>query len=140
MNAASNLLLSTVDSDIAKMSTNEFKPIFLGGLTIAFGSALSTVAVGMMIDSKTDGYQEILTEAYLEAIENSDEFWDRLDDTEKEKAREAIDQLKDKRGWGMTGGAAELEVAKDAVAKSGKERTEKAEEAEKAVKDIFSDY
>ena len=70
--AASSILLSTIDSDIANIPDNEFRTVFAGGIGIMFGSILSTIFVGYLIESpgggsgKRSGYVDLVAETYVE--------------------------------------------------------------------------
>jgi len=71
--AASSVLLSTIDSDIANIPENEFRTVFAGGIGIMFGSILSTIFVGYLIESpgggggkKGSGYVDLVAETYVE--------------------------------------------------------------------------
>jgi hypothetical protein len=71
--SASSVLLSTIDSDIANIPENEFRTVFAGGIGIMFGSILSTIFVGYLIESpgggggkKGSGYVDLVAETYVE--------------------------------------------------------------------------
>ena len=70
--AASSVLLSTIDSDIANIPENEFRTVFAGGIGIMFGSILSTIFVGYLIESgggggkRGGGYVDLVAETYVE--------------------------------------------------------------------------
>jgi hypothetical protein len=91
--AASTLLVSTVDSDIAKMSDNEFAPVFLGGILVMLGGLLSAVFVGTIVDKK-DLYASLVADSYLQEGEQDEEFWKGLSEEEQKKTREMLERVK----------------------------------------------
>lgn len=70
--SASSFLLSTIDSDIANIPDNEFRTVFAGGMGIMFGSILSTIFVGYLIEfpggsrGGGSGYVDLVAETYVE--------------------------------------------------------------------------
>jgi hypothetical protein len=60
------MLISTIDSDIANIPDNEFRTVFAGGIAIMFGSVLSTIFVGFLIESNGGGYADLVAETYAE--------------------------------------------------------------------------
>ena len=71
--------LATIDADIAKMSTNEFLPVFKGGLLIMFGGALSAGIVGLILKAGSN-YGSVVAEAYAKnlGLENNPEFLEEM--------------------------------------------------------------
>lgn len=56
-------LLSTIDSDIASIPDDQFRKVFAGGGLIMFGSLLSTMFVGYLIESN-NSYADLVAETY----------------------------------------------------------------------------
>jgi hypothetical protein len=91
---STNLLLSTIDSDIAKLSDNEFAPVFLGGIAVMVGGLLSAVFVGLVVDKK-DLYASLVADSYLQGSGEDDEsFWKGLSDEEKKKTQEMLEKVR----------------------------------------------
>jgi len=57
--------IATIDSDIASIPDDEFGKVFAGGGAIIFGSILSTIFVGFLIES-TGGYADLVAETYVD--------------------------------------------------------------------------
>ena len=64
LTSASNIL-ATIDSDIANIPDDEFGKVFAGGGIIIFGSILSTIFVGFLVES-SGSYAELVAETYAE--------------------------------------------------------------------------
>lgn len=92
---ANNLLLATIDADIANIPNNEFQTVFVGGLGVMAGGLLSAVAVGAILEA-SDGYAAVVAESY--DLEADEQFWKGLNDEEAKKAREMIAKVKAQRG------------------------------------------
>lgn len=126
----SNLVLATIDSDIANIPENEFAPIFAGGIFVMFGGLLSALVVGFIVD-KNDSYAQIVADSYIqqESEQGQEEFWKGLSEEEKLKAERLLDKV---RG---ADGKVELPTISEAT------KNEKKEENKSATKvDMFSDY
>lgn len=110
MASANSLLLSTVDADIAKLSDNEFAPIFAGGILVMFGGLLSAIFVGTVVE-KNDLYASIVADSYTQES-NDEEFWKNLSEQEKIKAEELLAKMRQNRN----GGEPEKAVTKPSMA------------------------
>jgi len=92
---ASSLLIATIDSDIAKLSDNEFAPIFLGGIGVMLGGLVSAIVVGTMVDKGNLSVQ-LVADLYDDA-----ELWKGLSEEEKMKAQKMLQEMQE----GESGGA-----------------------------------
>mmetsp|Transcript_29840 Transcript_29840/g.62367 ORF Transcript_29840/g.62367 Transcript_29840/m.62367 type:complete len:219 (-) Transcript_29840:962-1618(-) len=90
--ASSSWLLSTIDADIANISDNEFRPVFMGGIVVMFGGLLSALIVGLILEQK-DSYASIVADSYVQGA-NDEEFWKGLSDEEQKKTRELLAKMK----------------------------------------------
>jgi hypothetical protein len=89
------MLISTIDSDIANIPTNEFAPIFMGGIIVMFGGVLSALIVGFILENG-NLYANVVADSYAQT-EEDEEFWKGLSDEEKKKAQAMIDKLNAKK-------------------------------------------
>jgi hypothetical protein len=148
---STNLLLSTIDSDIAKLSDNEFAPVFLGGIAVMVGGLLSAVFVGLVVDKK-DLYASLVADSYLQGSGEDDEsFWKGLSDEEKKKTQEMLEKVRSGKINNKSNGEAPLVVAQSsadvvptkagspAPAATGSAAPPKADEPKVEV-GMFSDY
>ena len=141
-----NLLLATIDSDIANIPTNEFRTVFLGGLGVMAGGLISAVAVGAMLEA-SDGYAAVVAESY--DLEADEEFWKGLSDEEAKKAREMLAKVKAQRGEAVSESAGSSSTVVESGSPSGRDakmaqtnpsvEPTKEAEAKKQI-DMFSDY
>jgi len=95
LESAGNLIISTIDSDIANIPDNEFATVFAGGILVMVGGLLSTIFVGLVVDKK-DLYANIVADSYVQGAED-EEFWKGLSDEEKIKAEELLRKIKDSK-------------------------------------------
>jgi hypothetical protein len=64
--ASASSFIATIDSDIASIPDDQFGKVFAGGIGIMFGSVLSTIFVGFLIESGGGGYADLVAETYAE--------------------------------------------------------------------------
>lgn len=132
--SSSNMLISTIDSDIANIPTNEFAPIFMGGIIVMFGGVLSALIVGFILENG-NLYANVVADSYAQT-EEDEEFWKGLSDEEKKKAQAMIDKLNAKKTQ-QEGGDSTPQVTPvqmtDVV-------TQKDDAKETVELDMFSDY
>jgi hypothetical protein len=134
---ASNMWLSTIDADIANIPTNEFAPVFFGGITVMFGGVLSALIVGYILDSK-DLYASVVADSYAQGADD-EEFWKGLSDEEKKKTQALIDKLNAKKA--SEGGApAKIEASTEIVPATDDSFYESVLEKTAPELDMFSDY
>lgn len=93
--SSSSTILSTIDADIAKLSDNEFAPIFMGGIIVMFGGVISALIVGFILENG-NLYASVVADSYAQT-EEDEEFWKGLSDEEKKKAQAMIDKLNAKK-------------------------------------------
>mmetsp|Transcript_93955 Transcript_93955/g.140795 ORF Transcript_93955/g.140795 Transcript_93955/m.140795 type:complete len:193 (+) Transcript_93955:73-651(+) len=139
---ANNLLLATIDSDIANIPDNEFGTIFAGGLTVMAGGVVSALIVGAILENG-DLYANLAAESYLQGADD-EEFWKGLSEEEKKKTQEVLAKIKaTKEGGNVVSVPEPVAVAAEptpVVASVVESPTE--DQAETAAKqpDMFSDY
>ena len=100
LDCASSVIVATIDADIANIPTNEFAPIFAGGIVVMFGGLFSALAVGFIID-KRDLYANIVADSYAQGADDA-EFWKGLNEEEKKKTQELLQRLKESKEGGLT--------------------------------------
>lgn len=64
--ASASSFIATIDSDIASIPDDQFGKVFAGGIFIMFGSVLSIIFVGFLIESGGGGYADLVAETYAE--------------------------------------------------------------------------
>jgi hypothetical protein len=145
---STNLLLSTIDSDIAKLSDNEFAPVFLGGIAVMVGGLLSAVFVGLVVDKK-DLYASLVAESYLQGSGEDDEsFWKGLSDEEKKKTQEMLEKVRSGKINNKSNGEASLVAAQGSDSSASPASAAKAAQPAESPKadepkveiGMFSDY
>lgn len=117
-------LVSTIDSDIASIPDDEFRKVFAGGGLIMFGSVLSTIFVGFLVESGGGGYADLVAETYAE------QDFDSLDSMglsaeQKKETEEMLRSFREKK-----------------MRKAGTWTEEDEEKKQQLIeeKDMFSDY
>ena len=129
------LLVATIDSDISKMSDNEFAPVFIGGILVMLGGLLSAIFVGVVVDKK-DLYSQIVADSYLQGADD-EAFWKGLSEEEKRKTQEMLAKIKSTKQDSI---AAPVKVESRSTVRSEKaDLTPPAPSEEKAI-GMFSDY
>lgn len=103
---ANSLIVATIDADIANIPTNEFAPIFAGGIAVMFGGLFSALAVGFIID-KRDLYVNIVADSYAQGADDA-EFWKGLSEEEKKKTQELLQRLKESKEGGQNEKSADI--------------------------------
>lgn len=92
--ATSNaILVATIDADVASLSENEFKPVFMGGLVVMFGGLISALIVGLIVDSR-NLYASLVADSYAQSGDD-EEFWKGLSEEEKNKAKDVLRKFKE---------------------------------------------
>lgn len=120
---SSNTLIATIDSDIASISDDEFRTVFLGGIVVMFGGLISTFIVGTILKT-TNGYGRVIADSYPEA--DTEDFINGLPEEEREEARELLRKIREQKYEGKKDGGAK--VVQEVPVKKESE------------KDVFSDY
>ena len=122
-------LIATIDSDIASIPDDEFGKVFAGGGVIIFGSILSVIFVGFLVESG-GGYADLVAETYAEQNmgEEEESFLDSLGLKSADEKKEAIEMVQAFREKKM----------RKAGTWTEKDEEEKQQLAEE--KDMFSDY
>ena len=140
---SSSWLLSTIDSDIASIPENEFKPVFMGGVVVMFGGLISTLMVGFILESK-DLYASVVADSYAQGAED-EEFWKGLSEDEKVKTRELLAKIKGEDVETTTppveaAAAADVVVQEESSPEATADPSESKSSAESSKVDMFSDY
>mmetsp|Transcript_5775 Transcript_5775/g.12714 ORF Transcript_5775/g.12714 Transcript_5775/m.12714 type:complete len:193 (-) Transcript_5775:243-821(-) len=127
--ASASSFIATIDSDIASIPDDQFGKVFAGGGVIIFGSILSTIFVGFLVESGGGGYADLVAETYAEQNMGEDEesYLNSLGlgEREKKETEEMVRAFREKK-----------------MRKAGK-WTEDDEEKKRQLmeeKDMFSDY
>lgn len=99
--ASASSLIATIDSDIANIPDDEFGKVFAGGGMIIFGSILSTMFVGYLVES-SGSYADLVAETYAEQDmgDKEESFLDSLgvkNADEKEEAMEMVRAFREKK-------------------------------------------
>lgn len=137
-----DFLIATIDSDIANMSSNEFAPVFMGGIAVMFGGLLSAIIVGLIVDSK-DLSAQIVAESYSQG-QDDEEFWKGLSAEEKTKAQEILRKVRESTGGGekvpqaLTMEATAVETS--STTKSAPVPVDKPQAKQGGAVDMFDDY
>lgn len=132
MLTSASTYISTIDSDIANIPDDEFGKVFAGGGVIIFGSILSTIFVGFLIES-SNSYADLVAETYAEQDfvtedkKQKEEYLNSLglSDEEKAETEEMVRAFREKKMRKAGTWTEEDEMEK---AKAKEER------------DMFSDY
>merc|ERR1712238_201568 len=150
---AQNLLLATIDSDIANIQLEEFRKVFAGGIAVMAGGLLSTIGVGVILE-KNNLYTKLAAESYLDMANDDPDFWKKMTEglspEEQAKTREIMEKMKQKKkGNGEKRSATNGVVdnknnnkQQDQVVSSSQGEAEANSENEtaKVSNDMFSDY
>jgi hypothetical protein len=78
--------------DIAKLTDNEFAPIFAGAIVVMFGGVISALIVGFILE-KGDLYASVVADSYIQSSDD-EEFWKGLSEEERKKAQALIRKVK----------------------------------------------
>jgi hypothetical protein len=127
--SSASSFVATIDSDIASIPDDEFGKVFAGGGIIIFGSILSTIFVGFLVESG-GGYADLVAETYAEQNigEEEESFLDSLGLKTAEEKKEAVEMVQAFR---------EKKMKK---AGTWTEEDEEKKQQLAAEKDMFSDY
>jgi hypothetical protein len=134
---ASNMWISTIDSDIANIPQNEFAPVFMGGIIVMFGGVISALIVGYILESK-NLYANVVADSYAQGADD-EEFWKGLSDEEKKKTQALIDKLNAKKA-SENGVPVQIEASAKAVSTVDDSFLESVLEKNVPELDMFSDY
>jgi len=138
LSTSSNMFLSTIDSDIANIPTNEFAPVFMGGIVVMFGGVLSALIVGFILENG-NLYANVVADSYAQSSED-EEFWKGLSDEEKKKAQALIDKLNGKKAQEEGGVPQVTQAASEVMATEVVVTEEAADKTTVQELDMFSDY
>jgi len=140
LSSSSNMLLSTIDSDIANIPQNEFAPVFMGGIIVMFGGVLSALIVGFILE-RGNLYANVVADSYAQSSED-EEFWKGLSDEEKKKAQDMIDKLNAKKAQEEGIAAPQVQASSSTSNVSSVTEVVVEESKDKTTQelDMFSDY
>jgi hypothetical protein len=127
--------LATIDMDIAKLSDNEFAPIFFGGILVMFGGVMSALIVGFILE-KGDLYASVVADSYVQSSDD-EEFWKGLSEEERKKAQALIRKVKSNNNGEVF---VEDEIVPHAPEMVFPSVAASAPTQPKKEKDMFSDY
>ena len=132
-------MISTIDSDIANIPTNEFAPVFMGGMVVMFGGVLSALIVGFILENG-NLYANVVADSYAQSSQDED-FWKGLSDEEKKKAQTVIDKLNAKKAQQEGSTVPQVEASAEVISTRVvvEESTPDGEAAVQEL-DMFSDY
>lgn len=133
-----SLIVATIDADIANIPTNEFAPIFAGGIMVMFGGLFSALIVGFIID-KRNLYVNIVADSYAQGADD-EAFWKGLSEEEKKKTQELLQRLKESKDGGSRQTIEDSESVAPNVITNSSKNVEVTEVKEKREVGIFSDY
>jgi hypothetical protein len=139
-------LVATIDADIAKLSDNEFAPIFAGGILVMFGGVISALIVGAILES-TNSYAEVIADSYAQSS-GDEEFWKGLSEEERNKTRDLLQKVKREfQDTPTTTTPVETSIMAEQVTRVIPEQPQKAKNvaqpttsAKESDKSLFSDY
>merc|ERR1712157_478030 len=114
----SDIILSTIDSDIASIPQDDFKTVFLGGVVVMFGGVLSAVIVGTALKIN-NGYGQVIADSYIDGGEEA--FLQGLNDEERVEAEELLRQIRGEK-------------------ETKEKESVPPQQQQEAKKDMFSDY
>jgi hypothetical protein len=158
--AAQNLWIATIDSDIANIQLEEFRKVFAGGIAVMAGGLISTTFVGYILKKK-DLYTSLAAESYLDMAKDDPDFWKKMSDglSEEEKAKveswrikqqqqqegggDAVVNVVDSSSSSISGIINNDNEQEQVVSSSSQGRVETTnadKETAKASNDMFSDY
>jgi hypothetical protein len=134
------LIVATIDADIANIPTNEFAPIFAGGIAVMFGGLFSTLAVGFIID-KRNLYANIVADSYNQGADDA-EFWKGLSEEEKVKTQELLQRLKESKEGGAEKKSEKNRTTEPStsIGSSNQKVTDPNSAQERKAVEMFSDY
>merc|ERR1711862_637836 len=128
-------LIATIDSDIASISNDDFKTVFLGCVVVMFGGLLSTLVVGLILKTN-NGYGRVIAESYPDEEGAEEEFLRSLPEAEREEAKALLQKLREEKEMKKGKKKKEVVVA-TTTSTTAQEESMKEKEVEK---DMFSDY
>lgn len=131
------ILIATIDADVASLSENEFKPVFMGGLVVMFGGLISALMVGLIVD-KRNLYASLVADSYAQSGED-EEFWKGLSEEEKNKAQDLIRKFKGSQSSSNEDDKL-LIVSKTAAERKDKSNNNTDQELKVQESTLFSDY
>ena len=141
--SSASTYLSTIDSDIASIPDDEFRKVFAGGGLIMFGSILSVVFVGFLIES-SGSYADLVAETYVDQnLDGKEEtFLDSLGMSSEKRAEteEMIRAFREKKMRKAGTWTDEDEKKKQEIILSRESSSSSSSSGEKEEADMFNDY
>ena len=102
LSTVNSVMIATIDADIAQISNDDFKTVFLGGIVVMCAGLLSAFIVGALLEARGgSSYEKLVLDTYLNDDNMMEDFLKSLKtDEEREKAREMIAKMpSDDSGW-----------------------------------------
>lgn len=90
--ASSSILISTVDSDIESIPTDEFGKVFAGGIFLMFGGVLSALIVGLILEFGNK-YDQVMFDSFMQNEATKQDFLNSLSPEDRIKAEEVLAQM-----------------------------------------------
>jgi hypothetical protein len=129
--------LATIDMDIAKLSDNEFAPVFAGGIVVMFGGLISALIVGFILE-KGDLYASVVADSYIQSSDD-EEFWKGLSEEERKKTQALISKVKSNNGRLPEVGQVVKEAPEVVFSVAVETAASNTKQSKKEI-DMFSDY
>ncbi len=103
---ASSMLVSTIDSDIASIPTDEFGKVFAGGVFLMFAGVFSALIVGLLLEYGNK-YDQIAFDSYMQNEATKQDFLSSLSPEDRVRAEALLAKMEistDKPGSGKDDG------------------------------------
>jgi len=85
-------LISTIDSDIASIPTDEFGKVFAGGVFLMFTGAISALIVGLILEYG-NSYDKIALDSYMQNEDLREDFLTSLSAEDRAKAEAVLAKM-----------------------------------------------
>lgn len=107
---ASSMLVSTIDSDIASIPTDEFGKVFAGGVFLMFTGVFSALIVGLLLEYGNK-YDQIAFDSYMQNEATKQDFLTSLSPEDRVRAEALLAKMEistDKPSSGKDDGKQQL--------------------------------
>jgi len=134
LTTSSSTVIATIDSDIAKISNEDFGLVFAGGILVMVGGVLSALIVGFILE-KSNSYAQIVADSYAEG--GDDAFLNSLSPDDRDKAKDMLEKLRQskERGTSVSG-----EAKVNAVNDKSNDTIVSGKPKERETANMFNDY
>lgn len=127
--SSTSSFLSTIDSDIDSIPTDDFGTVFAGGIAVMLAGVASAFVVGAILE-RGDNYANVIAESFDQDMDK-EAFLNSLTPEDREKAEEMLQKIKDSKAGAGDGEKEEPKPEKQPEQK----KDDKKEEIS-----MFSDY